>query len=114
MIRHLSIFAALLVLLAGCASQTPYQPADKPGAEGYTETPLAQNRYRITFAGNSVTPAETVKNYALLRAGELTLQKGYDWFVLASRDNDKKVQGATTLGTGLGFPPQTEVFQRCG
>jgi len=108
------IATALLLTLSGCATQTAYQPAEKRGAEGYTETKLGENRYRVTFTGNSVTPAETVKDYALLRAGELTLEKGNDWFQLANSSNDKKVQSATTVGSGLDFPPTTDVYQRCG
>ncbi|MGH8460103.1 MAG: CC0125/CC1285 family lipoprotein [Stenotrophobium sp.] len=114
MIRHAFLFATLLTLLAGCATQTPYQPAEKIGAEGYTETQLTANRYRVTFVGNAETPAETVKDYALLRAGELTLQKGYDWFQLANRDNDKKQGSTGTVDTGFGFPGQTSVYQSCG
>ena len=105
---------AVIVVLAGCASQSTYQPAEKRGAEGYTETKLTNNRYRVTFTGNSVTPAETVKDFALLRAAELTLQEGYDWFNLADRNTDKKVHSSTSVGTGINFPSQTQVYQRCG
>ena len=114
MIHRALICVALFAVLCACASQTPYQPAEKRGAEGYTETMLTANRYRITFNGNAQTPAETVKDYALLRAGELTLEKGYDWFQLANSSNDKRVQTTTTLGTGLDFPGETAVYQRCG
>lgn len=114
MLRTALAFMTLLVLLAGCASQTPYQPAEKRGAEGYTETRLTDTRYRITFTGNALTPAETVKDYALLRAGELTLEKGYDWFQLANSSDDKRVQSTTAVGSSLDFPSETAVYQRCG
>lgn len=104
----------LIVALAGCASQTLYAPAEKRGTDGYTETRLAENRYRVTFTGNSLTPAETVKDYALLRSAELTLQKGYDWFRTAERDTDKKVRSNTSFGSDFSFPGHTTVYQRCG
>jgi hypothetical protein len=113
LIRTIAL-TAVLATLVGCASQTAFQPAEKRGAEGYTETKLTDNRYRVTFTGNSVTPAETVQDYALLRAAELTLQEGYDWFQLVGRETDKKARSSTTIGGGMDFPSQTQVYQRCG
>lgn len=112
--RNRLLMTALLAGLAACASPTPYRPAEERGAQGYTETRLTNDRYRITFTGNSLTPSETVKDYALLRAAELTLQLGYDWFHLAGRDTDKKQRQSTTVGSDFGYPPETRVYQRCG
>lgn len=75
---------AALVLLAACAHPTPYQPAAH--GEGYTERELETGRYRISFAGNALTPRETVENYLLFRAAELTLQTGNDWFEMGERE----------------------------
>lgn len=102
------------LLLAGCATQTPYKPAEERGEEGYTETQLGENRYRITFVGNHSTPAETVKDYALLRAAELTLQEGYSWFSVAERDKGENQRSSTSVGTGFSVPGYTTVYQRCG
>lgn len=87
-----AIAAALLAsspLLAACSSgPTPYQPA--AGYErGYSETKLEDTRYRISFKGNSLTERETVENYMLFRAAELTVQSGFDTFTIVSRDTDK-------------------------
>ena len=109
-----TLLGIALFSLAGCATQTPYKPAAERGAEGYTETQLTENRYRITFVGNTVTPSETVKDFALLRAAELTLQHGYEWFRIMERDNDKKVNSATTVGGGFSSPSHSSVYQRCG
>lgn len=110
-----SLFASWLApaLLIGCASQTPYQPAEERGKVGYSETQLTENRYRITFTGNSRTPSETVQDYALLRAAELTLQEDYEWFLLASREQERDEQGGSSIGTGFGGT-RTSVAQRCG
>jgi hypothetical protein len=113
MFRRYVMTTVALALLAGCATQTNYQPAEKRGADGYTETKLTANRYRVTFVGNSATPSETVKDYALLRAAELTLQEGYDWFQIAHLDGDKKTN-STYFDGGTAFPAQTSVYQRCG
>ena len=112
--RAACIIVATLAFLSACATQSPYQPAEKRGAEGYTETKLTDNRYRVTFTGNASTPSETVKDYALLRAAEVTLQNGYDWFRLVNSDIDKKVRSTTSVGSDFDVPGQTTVYQRCG
>ncbi|HEY0974748.1 MAG TPA: hypothetical protein VGE57_09670, partial [Solimonas sp.] len=94
-------------LLAGCATPTPYRPADKPGAEGYSETRVSENRYRVVFAGNTLTASGTVQDYALLRASELTLQQGYDWFELQSRNTDRRDEQHTDVSGGYVTPPTT-------
>ena len=75
--------------LAACASgPTPYQPA--AGYDrGYSEQKIESDRYRISFRGNSMTERDTVENYLLFRAAELTLQSGYDSFTIVERDTDK-------------------------
>ena len=65
-----------------------------PGGErgGYSDQQLEQNRYRVTFTGNSMTSRETVETYLLYRAAELTVTKGYDWFVMADRATERHSQ----------------------
>ena len=38
----------------------------------------------------------------MLRAAELTLEQGYDWFRIADRDNDeeRRIQGMSPMGAG--------------
>ena len=80
---------AATTLVAACSSgPTPYQPA--AGYDrGYSEQKIEAERYRISFKGNSLTARDTVENYLLYRAAELTLQSGYDTFTIVSRDTDK-------------------------
>ena len=82
--------SAALALLAACASPTPYQPAD--GSYGYGEQQIEDNRYRVTFAGNSSTPRDTVQNYLLFRAAELTVQKGFDYFTVVAQDVERSTR----------------------
>lgn len=83
---------AAATTLGACASSgpTPYQPAGANYSRGYTETKLEDTRYRISFKGNQLTERETVENYMLFRAAELTLQSGYDTFTIVNRDTDKQ------------------------
>ncbi len=93
MIRNVLAASAVAAasLLAACSSgPTPYQPAGSASYQrGYSETKLENDRYRIAFKGNSLTDRETVENYMLFRAAELTQQSGYDVFTVVSRDTDK-------------------------
>ena len=87
-----ALFAAVLggsLAGAACSSgPTPYQ-AGGGSQRGYTETQIESDRYRISFKGNSLTDRETVENYMLFRAAELTVQRGFDSFTIANRDIDK-------------------------
>ena len=108
------LIAVLALFMAACSSTTTYQPAEKRGGYGYTETELGKDRYRVTFTGNTVTDKETVNDYALLRAAELTLQQGYDWFQLVNRDTESKSRTSSTISGVNEFGGGTAVYQRCG
>ncbi|MEM6624342.1 MAG: hypothetical protein AAF674_19125 [Pseudomonadota bacterium] len=89
--RFLTIGAVISALvLAGCSGPTPYGPAVE--RSGYSDTPLEDNRFRVTFAGNSLTDRDTVENYMLFRAAEVTLASGKDWFRIADRDTQVESQ----------------------
>lgn len=70
---------------------TPYQP-EVQGQRihgGYSEVRLGDNRYRVTFDGNTLTSRERVEGYLLYRAAELTVQNGYDWFRIVDRETER-------------------------
>lgn len=79
------------VLLAACVTPTPYQPA-QPRGFGYSEERIDQNKFRVTFRGNSLTKRETVEDYLLYRAAELTLQNGFSHFLVVGRDTEAKTR----------------------
>jgi hypothetical protein len=85
---------ALAIGLAGCEGPTTYHPAsissDPGDRTGYWDTRIETNRFRVSFAGNSMTSRDTVERYLLFRAAELTLQQGYDWFEMADRATERK------------------------
>jgi hypothetical protein len=76
-----------------------------PGRQtGYTDRELAPGRYRITFTGNSSTPRETVENYLLLRASEVTMAAGAAHFLFDSCDTSARTRiNASPLGGPPGF-----------
>lgn len=98
-----------LLLLPGCA--TPYQPAGFWG-DGFTETQLAENVYRVRFRGNDSTSAEQAGDFALLRAAELCRQAGHSLLVVHDEDASLStstyttpIQSTTsTLDTGMRGP----------
>jgi hypothetical protein len=76
---------ALIVALAGCATPAPqYGPALRPGDSGFSETRIETDRFRVSYR-TAAGGAATAQDFALLRAAELTLQNGYDWFVVTQR-----------------------------
>ena len=92
--------AAVLLMLAGCMTPTPYAPRVQGTDTGYTDLALTQNRYRVTFTGNSATPRETVEGYLLLRSAEVARAAGYESFVFDTRNTDATTRLQTTPGFG--------------
>lgn len=96
--RGLTVALALLGVSA-CATPTPYQPSRDQGGYGFTERRIENNRVLVTFRGNSLTERETVETYLLFRAAELTLESGFDHFIVADRETDER-----TRFTSVGRP----------
>jgi hypothetical protein len=102
---------ALTVALAACATPAAYGPRRPGQTTGYTDRELAPGRWRVTFTGNSVTTRETVENYLLLRAAEVTLANGGTHFVFDDRDTranttvhaDPMFYGPGYWGGGFGY-----------
>lgn len=97
------LIALSIAALAACATAvgTAYGPADSKGY-GYTETRIEADRYRIIFAGDGATPPGVVEDYARLRAAELAVENGYDWFRIVGRSMDESEKGGVGLGAGFG------------
>lgn len=104
------LFGSLVLasVLAGCVTPTPYGPRVEGSSTGYTDERLAQNRYRVTFTGNTVTPRAAVEDYLLYRAAQVTLDSGYAAFEFDTRDTKAKTIYLSTFDNfpyGPGYGP---------
>ncbi len=91
------LISALLtgaVALSACATPTAYRPASGSGyyRTGYSDQQIESNRFMVSFSGNSITSRERVEKYLLFRAAELTVQRGFDHFILVDRDTDRQTR----------------------
>jgi len=98
--RRLAVPVTAALALAACATATPYQPLGARGSGGFADQRLEANRYRVTFVGNDYTSRQTVENYLLFRAAELTVANGYDGFSIVRHDTDRNVE-QRVYDTGL-------------
>lgn len=90
-----AIVATLMsVAVAACSTATPYQPdiAGQRVSGGYSEAKIAEDRYRVNFEGNTLTSRDRVEGYLLYRAAELTVQDGYDWFLIVDRHTEHDIE----------------------
>jgi hypothetical protein len=80
--NYLTIFSCLAALLTlnGCA--TRYHSIGFNG--GYSEINTSQDSFVVTFKGNRYTSSEKVLQYALTRASELTVARGFKYFSVIS------------------------------
>jgi hypothetical protein len=101
--RRVLIASAAALSLAACASApTRYQPAAGPSSIGYSELRIEQGRYRVTFQGGPGAPPAQVQDYALLRAADLALANGYDWFQVTDRTMQETGYSGSSLSFGIG------------
>ncbi len=84
------------ILLTACETG-PY--AQGPG---FYETRIEQNRYRIAYRSPRGMPRDQVEDLTLLRAADMTLSEGYDWFRVLARQGvvDRPNGPVISLGGG--------------
>lgn len=74
----LSLFATTLT---GCFGATKYRP--QTGYKGgYSDVRLDERTFKVSFGANDDTARTTVEAYLLYRCAELTIESGYDHFVI--------------------------------
>ena len=101
--KQLLLPALAALSLGACATApTHFQPASGPRAVGFSEMRIEPGRYRVTFQGGPGAPAAQVQDYALLRAADLALAQGYDWFRVTDRTTSQNGYSGATLGVGIG------------
>lgn len=91
--KRLTLVAATLALGACQTAMPSYQAASGPNAVGYFVTAADGGRQAITYTGEKgATPAQ-VAEFALLRAAELTLASGQEWFAVLHTASQKVQAG---------------------
>ena len=98
------ILAALAALsLSACATEpTRFQPASARAGVGFSQMRIEPGRYRVTFQGGPGAPPAQVQDYALLRAADLALAEGYDWFRITDRNTRQTGNSGSSLSVGVG------------
>jgi len=104
MIRTIVFVAALALGACATAAPPPYAAASTSTALGYSETQIESNRYFVSYRAPSGADAALLQDYALLRAAELTLQHGREWFWVDRRTTDQTMtrSGGSSVGIGVG------------
>ena len=107
----MSVWQPCASRLHGCCATT-YKQSKSAG--GYSDFRINENTFAITFRGNAATFEETIELYLLRRAADLTLEHGFDYFVILSE------HGRTRKGSigysGLRIPivaPGASMHIRC-
>jgi len=104
MIRSFLFIAAAALLSACATTPPPYAPAASATGAGYSATQIESNRYFVTYRASGAADAALLQDYALLRAAELTLEHGREWFWVDRRalDEDRGRSGGPSVGVGVG------------
>ena len=99
-----ALIAAASLALTGCMTLAPYGPQTAQSGQGYSEYRIESQRWRVTYDG--VGAPGPVADMALLRAADLTVEQGYDWFEVTQRMVDGRPDSAggfrPSLGVGYG------------
>ncbi len=83
MTRRLLVLA---FVISGCATLPPttYHPLVKGSAayEGYQDIQLDANTFKVVYWWNENTPEQRGQDLMLYRCAELTVERGFDYFVV--------------------------------
>lgn len=83
---HLFGIWSLTLILVGCVQPTVYGPMDSQG--GYDELRIEDDRFRVRFVGNSLTPRDRVEAYLLYRSAEIALENDHPGFLVVERSTE--------------------------
>jgi hypothetical protein len=108
----LSLAVSAAIGLGACASSPGYRAAPNATAAGYSEQVLDSNHWRVRYTGTTRMSSADVQDYALMRAAQLTLANGGQWFQVVSSDTDTDLKTRTSIETDFG--PDYAVRRSCG
>lgn len=94
------IFALVLV---GCATASGAYGPKASSAFGFSDTQVEDDRFRISYSAGSQDKA---RDYALLRAAQLTKEGGFDWFRIVGgemiNESGQRRSWANNVSVGVG------------
>lgn len=79
--KKVLLLTAVFMFVTGCA--TGYHERGLSG--GYSETALSPRIYSVSFKGNGYTGSDRAAELALLRAAEITIDKGFTHFTVIDK-----------------------------
>lgn len=88
------ISLVFIISLSGCA--TSYHGQNFFYSDGYRDSQLDENVFRVTFYGNGYTSPDRVSDFVLLRSAELALNEGFQFFALVNPQDYASVSSYTT------------------
>lgn len=106
------LLASAVLALAACASTPSYSRASSPAAPGFSEQIIEANRWRVRYTGTTRMTSAQVQDYALMRAAQLTLERGEDWFEVVNSDTNADSKRRYSIETDFG--PDYYIHRSCG
>ncbi|MFI5202121.1 MAG: CC0125/CC1285 family lipoprotein [Candidatus Kapaibacterium sp.] len=99
----LLISIAFTLSACGATKYAPMRHTSTGIETGYLEAQLDSTTWQVSFVANPSTGMAVVNRYMLYRAGELTTDRGFDYFVVLDYSNNSK-------GSGLNVQPGTSLI----
>jgi hypothetical protein len=101
--KRLVLIAVCAAALAGCETvPLTYMPASGPRSPGYFDQKIESDRFRVSYRGPAEGNGGQVYDFALLRAAQLTLSEGYEWFRVIGRSDDMAQASGPRISLGTG------------
>lgn len=86
-----------ILLFASCA--TPYQEAGESVAGGHMFKRESTNVFKVAFSGNGFTSPKRAKDFAMLRAAEITLEHQFMYFTIIGKQDTSSTDYIDTGGS---------------
>lgn len=89
---YLLTYLIIILTISGCSSK--YESINSTRTSGYMETKVGEDTYDVKFVANGYTPVPMVNQFVLARSVEVTIEKGYKYFIILESSNvDEGIDG---------------------
>lgn len=102
------LFRTILIALCICGTSACgaiYKPSPFWGASGYSSKDVDERTVRVSYLTGATADANTAKTYALYRCAELTLERGFDGFIVLQGD-------ANSIGGPYGYTTSSTIVMQ--